>query len=212
MIFAILAYSITTGLSAFAWDWVSFALLRFLVGSPSALNGQPAPPDCGSVATMRAADAGLMQCGLGIGFFLASFTWLFVGYGPHAWRIMFFIRSFRRCLRSGCAPAFRVAKVGAQQQRKSIGREKEWRRNGEEDRAFTLYFRGSFADPNPQAPSSYSDVADDDGGMVGHLDLVPPFVAAAAGKAGLPSQTWASYAGMSYNSGPSAAISAWLLG
>ena len=32
MIFAILAYSITTGLSAFAWDWVSFALLRFLVG------------------------------------------------------------------------------------------------------------------------------------------------------------------------------------
>jgi MFS family permease len=33
-----------------------------------------------------------MQCGLGIGFFLASFTWLFVsGYGPHAWRIMFFI-------------------------------------------------------------------------------------------------------------------------
>src|ERR1700686_3511007 len=32
MVFAILAYSITTGLSAFAWDWVSFALLRFLVG------------------------------------------------------------------------------------------------------------------------------------------------------------------------------------
>src|SRR5262245_9021709 len=32
MIFAILAYSLTTGLSAFAWDWLSFALLRFLVG------------------------------------------------------------------------------------------------------------------------------------------------------------------------------------
>ena len=30
---------------------------------------------------------------------------------------------------------------------------------------------------------------------------VPPFVAAAAGKAGLPPQTWASYAGMSYNLG-----------
>jgi len=32
MILAILAYSLTTGLSAFAWDWLSFALLRFLVG------------------------------------------------------------------------------------------------------------------------------------------------------------------------------------
>ena len=32
MMLAILAYSIVTGLSAFAWDWMSFALLRFLVG------------------------------------------------------------------------------------------------------------------------------------------------------------------------------------
>ncbi len=32
MLFAILAYSIMTGLSAFAWDWWSFAIMRFLVG------------------------------------------------------------------------------------------------------------------------------------------------------------------------------------
>ena len=32
MLLAILAYSLTTGLSAFAWDWVSFSVLRFLVG------------------------------------------------------------------------------------------------------------------------------------------------------------------------------------
>ena len=32
MMLAILAYSIMTGLSAFAWDWFSFAVLRFLVG------------------------------------------------------------------------------------------------------------------------------------------------------------------------------------
>src|SRR5712672_4511498 len=32
MMLAILAYSIMTGLSAFAWDWTSFAVLRFLVG------------------------------------------------------------------------------------------------------------------------------------------------------------------------------------
>src|SRR4051812_13086179 len=32
MIYAILAYSLMTGLSAFAWDWTSFVVLRFLVG------------------------------------------------------------------------------------------------------------------------------------------------------------------------------------
>ena len=32
MMLAILAYSVMTGLSAFAWDWMSFAVLRFLVG------------------------------------------------------------------------------------------------------------------------------------------------------------------------------------
>ena len=32
MMLTILAYSLLTGLSAFAWDWESFAVLRFLVG------------------------------------------------------------------------------------------------------------------------------------------------------------------------------------
>ena len=32
MLIAILAYSLLTGLSAFSWDWISFAVLRFLVG------------------------------------------------------------------------------------------------------------------------------------------------------------------------------------
>src|SRR5260370_13910771 len=32
MTLTILAYSLLTGLSAFAWDWLSFAVLRFLVG------------------------------------------------------------------------------------------------------------------------------------------------------------------------------------
>src|SRR6202163_687526 len=89
MIFAILAYSLTTGLSAFAWDWVSFALLRFVVGiaigsewATGASITAEAWPD-----HARGKGAGLMQCGLGIGFFLASFVWLFVSsYGPGAWR------------------------------------------------------------------------------------------------------------------------------
>ena len=135
MIFAILAYSITTGLSAFAWDWVSFALLRFLVGiaigsewsTGASLTAEVWPDNA------RGRGAGLMQCGLGIGFFLASFTWLFVsGYGPHAWRIMFFIgvlpALFALWLRTG-VPEF--AKVGAQQRKAKIrqGAKKERRRN-----------------------------------------------------------------------------------
>jgi MFS family permease len=58
MILAILAYSLTTGLSALAWDWVSFAVLRFLVGVASARNGRlgrRSSPSCGRIT--RAARA-----------------------------------------------------------------------------------------------------------------------------------------------------------
>src|SRR5215475_8400984 len=94
MLLAILAYCLTTGLSACAWDWVSFALLRFLVGVAIGSEWATGASIVSEVwpDNARGRGAGLMQCGLGIGFFLASFTWLFVsGYGPHAWRIMFFI-------------------------------------------------------------------------------------------------------------------------
>ena len=81
MIYAILAYSLITGLSALAFDWMSFALLRFLVGiaigsewSTGASITAEVWPD-----HARGKGAGLMQCGLGIGFFLASLIWLYVG-------------------------------------------------------------------------------------------------------------------------------------
>src|SRR5450755_1797594 len=81
MIYAILAYSLITGLSALAFDWMSFALLRFLVGI--AITAEVWPDHA------RGKGAGLMQCGLGIGFFLASLVWLYVApFGPGAWRIM----------------------------------------------------------------------------------------------------------------------------
>jgi MFS family permease len=62
MIFAILAYSLMTGLSAFAWDWrgTGFRLRRCASSwaSRSAPNGRPAPrspPRCGPI--MRAGRA-----------------------------------------------------------------------------------------------------------------------------------------------------------
>src|SRR5450755_496265 len=123
MIFAILAYSLTTGLSAFAWDWVSFALLRFLVGiaigsewsTGASLTAEVWPDNA------RGRGAGLMQCGLGIGFFLASLIWLYVGaFGPGAWRIMFVI---------GVLPALFVLWI-----RSGIPESQPWERTNESRR------------------------------------------------------------------------------
>src|SRR5919197_3092640 len=94
MIFAILGFSLMTGLSALAWDSLSFALLRFLVGIAIGSEWVTGASITAEVWPDRARGkgAGLMQSGLGIGFFLASFVWLFVGaLGPDAWRMMFLI-------------------------------------------------------------------------------------------------------------------------
>src|SRR5580700_5094677 len=68
MTLAILAYSVLTGLSAFAWDWVSFAVLRFLVGLAI---GSEWVTGASIVAELwpdraRGRGVGLMQCGLGV--------------------------------------------------------------------------------------------------------------------------------------------------
>src|SRR5262249_37829323 len=91
---AILAYSMMTGLTALAFNWLSFAVLRFLVGIAI---GSEWATGASIVAEMwpdraRGKGVALMQCGFGIGFFLASFTGLFGGqFGPDAWRYMFLI-------------------------------------------------------------------------------------------------------------------------
>jgi MFS family permease len=115
MIFAILAYSLMTGLSAFAWDWMSFAALRFLVGvaigsewaTGASITAEVWPDHA------RGKGAGLMQCGLGIRFFLASLIWLFVR--PRAWCLalyVFAIGSCRRSLHSGFVSASRNRRHG----------------------------------------------------------------------------------------------------
>src|SRR5438477_5406039 len=98
MMISILAYSLMTGLSAFAWDWVSFAALRLLVGvaigsewaTGASITAELWPDKA------RGKGAGLMQCGLGIGFFVASLVWLFVGtLGADGWRYMFLLGILR---------------------------------------------------------------------------------------------------------------------
>jgi len=210
MILAILAYSLTTGLSAFAWDWLSFALLRFLVGiaigsewSTGASITAEAWPD-----HARGRGAGLMQCGFGIGFFLASFIWLFVsGYGPGAWRIMFIIgivpALFALWLRTGISESNKWENSNEKRQT-ARARKKSGAELSEEDRALTrLTFADLFADPKIRKHSIIAFVMSLTTTVAwwGISTWVPPFIAAVAGKAGLPAQTWAAYAGMSYNLG-----------
>jgi MFS family permease len=94
MMLAILAYSLTTGLSSIAWNWQSFAVLRFLVGvgigsewaTGAAIVSELWPDHA------RGKGGGLLQSGAGIGSFLASGVWLLIGgLGPNAWRVMYLV-------------------------------------------------------------------------------------------------------------------------
>ena len=208
MILAILAYSLTTGLSAFAWDWVSFALLRFLVGiaigsewSTGASMTAEVWPD-----QARGRGAGLMQCGFGIGFFLASFAWLFVsGYGPNAWRIMFVIgvipALFALWLRTGVAESNKWEHTN-EKRKAARAKKKSGAALEAEDQHLTRFtFADLFADPDIRKRtiilflmSLTTTVA-----WWGISTWVPPFIAGIAAKQHLPPQTWASYASLSYN-------------
>ena len=210
MIYAILAYSLMTGLSALAWDWMSFAALRFLVGvaigsewSTGASMTAEVWPD-----HARGKGAGLMQCGLGIGFFLASFVWLFIGaMGPDAWRIMFLL---------GILPAFvalwvrfGIPESGLweqtnQQRRAALDRQRSGALLAEHERKLTRFTVVElFADPALRRVtiivflmSLTTTLA-----LWGISAWVPPYVASVAAKAGLTAQQWASYAAMANNAG-----------
>jgi MFS family permease len=210
MIFAILGYSIMTGLSAFAWDWMSFMVLRFLVGvaigsewSTGASLTAEVWPD-----KMRGRGAGLMQCGLGIGFFLASFVWLYVsGYGPHAWRFMFLIgvipAAFTLWLRTGI-PESEKWNATNEKRKSAQSRKKSGGTLSDEDHELTRFtFADLFANPEIRRRTIIVFLMSLTTTLAwwGISTWVPPFIAGIAGKAGLPAQTWASYAGMSYNIG-----------
>src|SRR6266478_6658431 len=124
MILAILAYSLTTGLSALAWDWVSFAVLRFLVG---VAIGSEWATGASIVSELwpdhsRGKGGGLLQCGAGIGGLLASGVWLLIGgTGPSAWRWMYLV---------GVLPAFVVLWI-----RRNIPESPRWEEAHERRRA-----------------------------------------------------------------------------
>ena len=94
MMLTILAYAALTGLSALSWDWLSFAVFRFLVGlaigsewaTGASITAELWPNNA------RGKGGAFLQSGYPIGSILASGVWLAIGTsGPGAWRYMFLV-------------------------------------------------------------------------------------------------------------------------
>jgi MFS family permease len=199
MMIAILAYSVTTGLSAFAWNWESFVVLRLIVGIAI---GSEWATGASIVAELwpdraRGKGAGLMQCGLGIGFFVASLVWLFMSkVGPDAWRYMYLL---------GILPGFFTLWM-----RRGIPESHKWQHADAERRAararnertrFTLV--ELFAYPEVRRRALFAFILSLTTTLTwwGISAWLPPYIASVAAKAGLSGPQWASYAGMAYNVG-----------
>jgi MFS family permease len=210
MIVAIIAYSIATGLSAFAYDWVSFVALRFLVG---VAIGSEWATGSSMLAELwpdraRGKGAGIMQCGLGLGFFLASFTWLFLSQtGPGAWRYMFAAGVLPALLTlwiRRAIPESKIWEATNQKRREAIELKKSGvalGKGADKLTRFTLF--DLFSDPGLRKRTvvvflmSLTTTV----GFWGISTWVPPFIGSLAVKEGLNAAQWASYAGMAYTVG-----------
>jgi MFS family permease len=210
MLFAILAYSIMTGLSAFAWDWLSFAILRFLVG---VCIGSEWVTGTSIVAELwpdknRGKGVGLMQSGFGLGFFLASVAWFFINpVGPNAWRVIFLL---------GVVPALLTLWI-----RRSIPESDKWERVNEQRNIATAREKSGVTLSEKEKALARFTIADlfaepqirrrvmlaflmslaTTFAFWGIGAWLPPYVAGLAAKAGLPAQQWASYAAMANTGG-----------
>jgi MFS family permease len=210
MIIAILAYSVMTGLSAFAWSFWSLAVLRFLVGMAVGSEWATGSSMMAELWPDRARGkgAGLMQCGLGLGFFLASFAWLFIApFGADAWRYMYLL---------GVLPALLTLWI-----RRAIPESALWEAVKAKRDAIQLRQRSGAslsAEDRQMAKFTLSDLCSDRtmrgrtfllflmslATTVGFWSIstwVPPFIASTASTQGLKGAAWASYAGMAFTAG-----------
>ena len=156
----------------------------------------------------RGKGAGLMQCGLGLGFFLASLVWLFVGsLGPSAWRLMFLVGILPALLTLWIRTS--IEELPAWQQvdarrRQARGREQSGAALAADDRALTRFtIADLFAEPETRRRTILVFLMSLSTTLAwwGISSWVPPYIASIAAKANLPAQQWASYAGMAYNVG-----------
>lgn len=209
MIIAILAYSVMTGLSALSFDWISFAILRFLVG---VAIGSEWATGTSMIAELwpdraRGKGAGLMQCGLGLGFFLASLAWLFIApHGEGAWRYMYLLGVLPALITLWIRIAIPESKLweAANAKRKAALEKKRSGTAGatEEKLArFTLIDLFSEPELRRRAIIVFLMSLTTTLGWWGISTWVPPFIGSMAAAQGLSQQAWASYAGMAYTAG-----------
>jgi MFS family permease len=210
MIIAILVYSIMTGLSAFSWNWQSFAILRFLVGlaigsewvTGTAMTAEVWPDSA------RGRGVGLFQSGFGIGFFLASLVWLFVGAnGLGAWRIMYLIGVLPALLTlwiRRAIPESRLWECTNERRKSAAQRLRAGAPSASEDAALTRFTLAElFVDPVIRKRTMIASLMAIASavGFWGISTWVPPYVGALAATTGLPAPQWASFTGMAYNAG-----------
>jgi MFS family permease len=217
MIIAILAYSLMTGLTALAFDWVSFVALRFLVGIAI---GSEWSTGTSMMAELwpdhaRGKGAGLMQCGLGIGFFMASFAWLFVApIGPGSWRIMFLMGVLPALLTlwiRTAIPESDLWEKSKERRRAAIAKQKGGATLDADDQALTRFTLADlFAEPELRRRTIITFLMSLTTTLAwwGISTWVPPYVASVAVAAGRSGQAWASYAAMAYNVGAIAGYAA----
>jgi MFS family permease len=210
MILAILIYSLMTGLSAFAWDWVSFAVMRFLVGLAIGSEWVTGTSMTAEIWPDRARGKGigLFQCGFGIGFFIASFTWLFIGgTGPGAWRTMYLIGALPALLTLWIRIAIPESPLWEQaneRRRAAKDRQRSGAAGASQDAALTRFtLHELFADPvtRQRAIVTFLMATASAVGFWGISSWIPPYIGSIAAKAGLAAPQWASYTGMAYNAG-----------
>jgi len=208
MMLAILVYSVTTGLSACAWNWQSFAILRFLVGVGI---GSEWATGASIVSELwpdhsRGKGGGMLQCGAGLGGILASGAWLLIGSsGPNAWRWMYLI---------GVLPALLCLWI-----RRNIPESPRWERSNErrneardrrnrgealagEHAALTRFtVVDLFADRSVRRPliTSFLMMLSVTFAFWGVATFIPTYVGTVATKAGLSAPVLAGYASLITN-------------
>src|SRR5499427_2717325 len=210
MTLTIIAYSVLTGLSAFAWDWVSFALLRFLVGLAIGSEWATGASITAELWPDKARGKGgaLLQCGYPIGSILASAVWVVIGTsGPGAWRYMYLI---------GVLPALLTFWI-----RRNIPESPRWEESNKRRRAahglrrqgvalqgedaalvrFTLV--DMFAEPAVRIRLFLTFVMSLSVtiGYWGVSSFVPSYFGSVATAAGLPAQRWVGLVGLVQNIG-----------
>lgn len=208
LLISMVMYAAFTGLTAASWSWASFLVLRFITGFAL---GSEWGTGASLIAEMwpahaRAKAAGLMQCGLGLGFFIASCCWYFVApVGPSAWRYMFLIgvlpALFALWMRRTVPESDRWQ--GAQRHRDDL-RRRDAGSLTERERSYTTFtLRAILADPKLRRLTILGSLMSlvTTLGWWGISTWVPAYVGTIAHGSGQNPESWASAAGMIYNAG-----------